>query len=47
MAASFTCVASLEGEDMDFFSLQINCLNDIAREEKFDRPIHKYANLSF
>ena len=39
--------ARIELEGINFSSLQVDRLNDIARKEEFDRPIHKYANLSF
>src|SRR5215467_4142291 len=28
------------------FLLQIDRLHDVAREEKFDRPVHQYTNLT-
>src|SRR5208282_5736836 len=46
LAASFTCAPTFKPENTDFSSLQIDGLNDVAREEKFNRPIYKDANLS-
>src|SRR4029077_13514927 len=47
LAPLFICAARIELEGMDLSSLQVDRLNDIARKEEFDRPVHKYANLSF
>src|ERR1700739_4352181 len=42
LVSLFIRAARIELEGINFSSLQVDCLNDIARKEEFDRPIHKY-----